>query len=140
MEVNTLILLGDDIFPGNIRKSSSCLDPEGNPGLSYNSHDEVTQKQISATWAFTLEDLKKLIESQTTKQTYTLNFGWHLFPHMEYNSGDQLKTIVNLLKGFKNFNLLKWRFANGYDLYNVAEEKRIAWFKTQINDISEYFL
>ena len=44
MEVNTLILLGDDIFPGNLRKSSSCLDQEDNPGLSYNSHDEVTQR------------------------------------------------------------------------------------------------
>ena len=143
MEVNTLILLGNDIFPGNPRKPSrspdvfdrSCLE-FGNPGLSYSTHDEIeTSSTCNITWAFTLEDLKKLIESQTTEQTYTLNFGWHLFPYMDYNSGDQLKTIINLLKGFKNFNLLKWRFANGWDLYNVAEEKRIAWFKTQIHDI-----
>jgi len=154
MKPTNILLWVNNILPGNNRSTdahlgnkisrnrtteTSCLMPESIPGLSTQSHDEITahaSKDNLYRNVTSMEELKTYIESQTPELTYTINFGWHLHPYMDYNSGDQLKNIVNVLKEFDNFHLLKWRFANGWDMYGLDEEKRIAWFKTQTQDIN----
>ena len=150
--INKLIKLGQSALPNNHRvthavsnevhtiqdnPATSCLLPSEVPGLStvlndYLLHHTHDYRYFCNSWT----ELKELVESQTDELTYTLDFGWHIHPSMDYNSKDQLKNLIDEMKTWKNFQKLRWRFANGWDLYDLGEDKRIAWFKTQIGNVN----
>ena len=73
--------------------------------------------------------LKFLIEQNAQKNsiTYVMNFALSVYPW--YDSGPELKDIIESFSSVQGFDNLKWRFANTWDLYCMEEEQdRLNWF------------
>ena len=148
--MNTLLSFGLNAFPNNPRAKGVTISDTGRgppgvgsslateiPGLStethfYSLYHPSPYRRRCNSW----EELKALVESQTENNTYTMDLGWNLYPHMDYDSGDQLKDLIDEMKIWDKFQLLEWRFANGWDMYDVGETQRIVWFKKQIGNIN----
>jgi|TARA_A100001011_G_scaffold123871_1_gene130717 hypothetical protein len=98
--------------------------------------------KIKRTWVKTFWDRKKLKdfiqEADDTVDSIVINIGWHLWPHLDYNTGNELNNMSAELEVCRNYKeKVKWRFANGWDLHNLDEMKRYEWFNTQLQYIEE---
>lgn len=82
--------------------------------------------------------LKFLIEQNTQKNaiTYVMNFAFSVYPW--YDSGSELKDIIESFSNVKGFDNLKWRFANTWDLYSMEEEQdRLNWFLESVSKVKQ---
>ena len=82
--------------------------------------------------------LKFLIEQNTQKNaiTYVMNFAFSVYPW--YDSGSELKDIIESFSNVKGFDNLKWRFANTWDLYCMEEEQdRLNWFLESVSKVKQ---
>ena len=116
----------DDIL-GKSRPARLC-----NKALEYPMSEDVTNNMAFMT---SIEQLEQLIESG--EDNLTIQFGLHLRPQLDYETGDKLFGIVEQLSKCKNFHNLKWRFANGWDIYNLDEEERRNWLIDQTRLIKQ---
>lgn len=116
----------DDIF-GKTRPARLCNKPNEFP-LS----EDVTKNKVFMT---SIEQLEELIESGDAN--LTMSFGLHIRPQLDYETGDKLFNLVERLSKCKNFDNLKWRFANGWDIYNLDEEARRNWLIDQTRLIKQ---
>ena len=116
----------DDIL-GKSRPARLC-----NKALEYPMSEDVTKNMVFMT---SIEQLEELIESGDAN--LTMSFGLHLRPQLDYETGDKLFGIVERLSKCKNFDNLKWRFANGWDIYNLDEEERRNWLIDQTRLIKQ---
>ena len=95
----------------------------------------------SYTWQkffYDKKNLYKLIEDpESDTASITINLGWHLWPQLDYYTGNELLELTAYFKDCKNFDTLRWRFSNPMDLHNVGEQIRSDWFITQIKYLDE---
>ena len=115
-----------DIF-AKTRPAQLCVKPRD----FELSHDGVRNIAL----ANSIEQLEELIESND--YNITINFGFHIRPQLDYETENKLFLIVERISKCKNFNKVKWRFANGWDIYNLDEEARLVWFLEQTKLIDQ---
>jgi len=116
----------DDIL-GKSRPARLC-----NKALEYPMSEDVTRNMVLMR---SIEQLEELIESGN--DNLTIQFGLHLRPQLDYETGNKLFGIVERLSKCKNFDNVKWRFANGWDIYNLDEEARRNWLVDQTRLIKQ---
>lgn len=107
-------------------------------------HDQMLDPSTSihhTEWVKTFhgkQKTKQFIEdADDNVNSITINLGWHLYPHLDYKTGNELLKLSEVFKDCKNYDKVRWRFANGWDLHNLNEELRYNWFKTQLKYIAE---
>lgn len=61
------------------------------------------------------------------KFQYTLDLGFRTYPDKD-TGVTELKNIITSFSEVPGFDNLKWRFANGMDLYGHDEQQRVEWF------------
>ena len=116
----------DDIL-GKSRPARLC-----NRALEHPISQDATQNLVLMK---SIEQLEQLIESG--ENNLTIQFGLHMRPQLDYETGNKLFDIVERLSKCKNFHNLKWRFANGWDIYNLDEEARRNWLIDQTKLIKQ---
>jgi len=97
-----------------------------NKSLEYPITDSAIRNFVLAK---SIKQLEELIESDTAN--ITINFGLHIRPQLDYETGNKLYDIIERISKCNNFDNVKWRFANGWDIYNLDEDARLTWLLEQ---------
>ena len=84
------------------------------------------------------EELKTYIEDNIDKEIITINLGIATHPETDYNGHGLTDWVRRLKHKFPNdFDKLKWRFANTWDIYGHQLDEWIPWFTESISAIDQ---